>query len=126
MRSGRAGAAGRAEVWADDGLADRLERRAAALRASFSRDFWMPERGCHALALDGDKRQVDGLTSNIGHLLWSGILDDAESGRKPPSDCSTNKLYSGWGRANPRLSRGPVYNPTRLTTPAPSGLTTTR
>ena len=38
-----------------------------------------PERGCHALALDGDKHQVNSLTSNIGHLLWSGILDDGEA-----------------------------------------------
>ena len=39
---------------------------------------WIP-RGCHALALDGNKRPVDSLTSNIGHLLWSGILDDREA-----------------------------------------------
>ena len=32
------------------------------------------------MALDGDKRQVDSLTSNIGHLLWSGILDEHEAG----------------------------------------------
>ena len=63
----------------------------------FARDFWMPERGCHALALDGDKRQVDSLTSNIGHLLWSGILDDGRGSQPPPSDSSTQQLYSGWG-----------------------------
>jgi glycogen debranching enzyme len=32
----------------------------------------MPERECFALALDGEGRQVDSITSNIGHLLWSG------------------------------------------------------
>jgi glycogen debranching enzyme len=56
----------------------------------------MPERGCHALALDGDKRRVDSLTSNIGHLLWSGLLDqdqaDATAAR-----LMGDELYSGWG-----------------------------
>jgi hypothetical protein len=57
------------------------------LRENFRRDFWMPERGCHALALDGDKRQVDSLTSNIGHLLWSGSWTEPRRPR-PPSCCS--------------------------------------
>ena len=84
------------EVWGDDALAGRLEGRAEALRESFSRDFWMPERGCHALALDGDKRQVDGLTSNIGHLLWSGLLDDDEAAATAER-LLDDSLYSGWG-----------------------------
>ena len=62
------------EVWDDTSLADRLDERAAALRANFQRDFWLPDRGYHAVALDRDKRCVDSLTSNIGHLLWSGLL----------------------------------------------------
>jgi glycogen debranching enzyme len=56
----------------------------------------MPEHGYHALALDGDKQQVDSLTSNIGHLLWSGILDDSQAAAtaEHPLD---DQLYSGWG-----------------------------
>ena len=84
------------EVWDDSALAEHLDRRAMALRESFSRDFWMPERGCHALALDGDKRQVDSLTSNIGHLLWSGLLDDAEADATA-ARVLDEQLYSGWG-----------------------------
>ena len=56
----------------------------------------MPERGCHALALDGDKRQVDSLTSNIGHLLWSGILDESEAAATTER-LLDEELYSGWG-----------------------------
>src|SRR5205807_6249770 len=63
---------------------------------AFRRDFWMPERGCHALALDGEKRQVDSLTSNIGHLLWSGILDEQEA-TATASHLLGDELYSGWG-----------------------------
>jgi glycogen debranching enzyme len=84
------------EVWGDPAFAARLEDQAAELRARFRRDFWLEHRGAHALALDGDKRAVDGLTSNIGHLLWSGILDDGEAAltaRRLLGD----ELHSGWG-----------------------------
>ena len=84
------------EVWGDEQLAERLERRAGDLRDRFRRDFWIPERGCHALALDGDKRQVDSLTSNVGHLLWSGILDDREADATAERLLS-DEMYSGWG-----------------------------
>jgi glycogen debranching enzyme len=84
------------EVWLDSQLGERLERQASDLRAGFHRDFWMPERGCHALALDGDKRQVDSLTSNIGHLLWSGLLDDIEAA-STAHRLLQSELYSGWG-----------------------------
>ncbi|MEA2493124.1 MAG: hypothetical protein QOJ29_1035 [Thermoleophilaceae bacterium] len=84
------------DVWGDPALALRLEQRAGALRAAFRRDFWMPERGTHALALDGDKRQVDSLTSNIGHLLWSGLLD-ADQAAVTAERLMGEELYSGWG-----------------------------
>ncbi|WP_249019945.1 glycogen debranching N-terminal domain-containing protein [Conexibacter sp. S30A1] len=84
------------EVWKDPQLAERLERQSKELQARFAHDFWMPERGFPALALDGHKRQVDSLSSNIGHLLWSGILDTGQAaavaGRLLDSE-----LYSGWG-----------------------------
>jgi glycogen debranching enzyme len=84
------------EVWGDAALAERLERSAADLRERFRRDFWMPERGCHALALDGEKRQVDSLTSNIGHLLWSGLLDEGEAATTAER-LLDEQLWSGWG-----------------------------
>ncbi|WP_329056075.1 amylo-alpha-1,6-glucosidase [Amycolatopsis sp. NBC_01488] len=60
-----------------DGLADW----ASALRARFRDRFWVSTSDGHypALALDGAKRPVDALTSNIGHLLGTGLLSDAES-----------------------------------------------
>src|SRR5207249_10293501 len=67
------------EIWGDAPMADRLQKDAADLKARFNRDFWLPERDFYALALDGDKRQVDSLTSNIGQLLWSGIVDEEKA-----------------------------------------------
>jgi glycogen debranching enzyme len=84
------------DVWDDEVLAQRLEQRAADLRARFRRDFWVEERGFHALALDGNKRRVDSLSSNIGHLLWSGILDDDEAATAAER-LLDEQLYSGWG-----------------------------
>ena len=84
------------DVWLDPTYGELLDGRAEDLRAHFRRDFWLPERGVHALALDGDKRPVDALTSNIGHLLWSGILDDDEAAATAEHLLS-DELYSGWG-----------------------------
>jgi glycogen debranching enzyme len=84
------------DVWGDEELADRLELQATELRARFHRDFWIPERGCHALALDGEKRPVDSLTSNVGHLLWSGILGEDEA-QATAERLLEEQLYSGWG-----------------------------
>jgi glycogen debranching enzyme len=97
------------EVWGDARLSDHLEQRASALQAQFRRDFWMPERGFHALALDGDKRQVDSLTSNIGHLLWSGILDDSEAATTAKL-LLDEQVYSGWGIRTLGTHEG-GYNP---------------
>ena len=85
------------EVWADAALADRLEAEAAELRRRFDAQFWVDARGGHyALALDGEKRPVDALCSNLGHLLWSGIVPpervDAVANR-----LMGDELWSGWG-----------------------------
>ena len=61
---------------------------AAELRRRFDEQFWVEERGgYYALALDGDKRRVDSLCSNIGHLLWSGIVPPERRRRdREPAD----------------------------------------
>jgi glycogen debranching enzyme len=84
------------QIWDDDELAGRLEQDAAELRRRFHEAFWVADGGYYALALDGDKRQVDSLTSNIGHLLWSGIVD-AEPAAQLVRHLMGERLYSGWG-----------------------------
>lgn len=53
---------------------------AADLKARFADAYWIetPEGRYPAVALDREKRPVDTLTSNIGHLLGTGILDAAD------------------------------------------------
>lgn len=59
----------------DPDEAERLDAEADALRRRIRERYWMEERGFLAEALDGEKTPVDSLTSNPGHLLWSGALD---------------------------------------------------
>ncbi len=84
-------------VWRDRTLADRLEREAGELRDAFDRAFWCEERGGYfALGLDRDKRQIDSLCSNIGHLLWSGIVKP-ERVDAVVDQLMGESLWSGWG-----------------------------
>ncbi|MEW2380987.1 glycogen debranching N-terminal domain-containing protein [Micromonospora sp. NPDC047707] len=93
----------------DPAYADRLEREAAELKMRFNRDFWIPEKEYYALALDADGRQVDALSSNIGHLLWSGIVDESRAGRLAQHLLGP-RLFSGWGVRTLADDQG-RYNP---------------
>jgi len=86
------------EAWRDRPLADRLEREAAELRARFDSAFWIDDDrgGFYALGLDREKRPIDSLCSNIGHLLWSGIVP-AERVDAVVDRLLGEELWSGWG-----------------------------
>jgi glycogen debranching enzyme len=86
------------EFWNDPEYAQRLERNAADLKERFNRDYWIDDGGYYALALDGaaDGAQVDALSSNIGHLLWSGIVPE-ERAEAVVRHLMGPRLYSGWG-----------------------------
>ena len=84
------------EVWDDPQLAARLDRDAATLRQRFNRDYWIEARGQYALALDGEKRQVDAMTSNVGHLLWSGIVPEDRAATMAQRLMSP-EMFTGWG-----------------------------
>ena len=71
---------------------------AAELAARFRSAFWVEdEHGPYpAVALDGAKRPVDALTSNIGHLLGTGLLDERER-RLVADRLVSPELSSGFG-----------------------------
>jgi hypothetical protein len=88
-----------AELWAAAGEPERAgtaRERASALATAFDEAYWLDEQGWYALALDADKQPVDALASNLGHLLWAGIVPehrvDAVAGALLAPD-----LCSGWG-----------------------------
>jgi glycogen debranching enzyme len=96
-------------VWNDVKYADRLEHEAADLKKRFNADFWVEDAGYFAVALDQDGRQVDSLTSNIGHLLWSGIVDKNKA-RQIANHLMGPRLFSGWGVRTLAEGEG-RYNP---------------
>ncbi|HKY16976.1 MAG TPA: glycogen debranching N-terminal domain-containing protein [Microthrixaceae bacterium] len=83
--------------------------RAAQLRSNFHRDFWLPEKGWFALGLDGNKRPIDSLTSNMGHCLWTGIVDP-EVAPSVAGHLMSPEMYSGWGIRTMASSMA-AYNP---------------
>jgi glycogen debranching enzyme len=96
-------------IWNDPALADRLEREAAALKERFNRDFWIDDGEYYALALDADGMPVDALASNMGHLLWSGIVDESRATAVADHLLGPH-LFSGWGVRTLGSDQG-RYNP---------------
>jgi glycogen debranching enzyme len=84
------------QVWKDPALAEDLEKQAADLKRRFNREFWVEDGEYFALALDSDGNQVDSLTSNIGHLLWSGIVEKSKA-KAVARHLMGPRLFSGWG-----------------------------
>ncbi|MEV5457309.1 glycogen debranching N-terminal domain-containing protein [Streptomyces cellulosae] len=96
------------DVWDDEDYARRLDDLAAGLRERFLRDFWMPEAGFPALALDGEGRQADALGSDAGHLLWSGILD-GERARATGRRLLEPDFFSGWAVRTLAAGQAPYH-----------------
>ncbi len=81
----------------DEAAAAARNARAADLQARFEQDFWLPDREAFAIALDGDKRPVDAITSNMGHCLWAGIVADPDKAAAVARWLVSPELFTGWG-----------------------------
>ena len=91
------------------GVAERLIREADTLKENFDRAFWCEDVSTYAIALDGDKQPCRVRSSNVGHLLLTGIVDPArvDACIRTLSDPAA---FSGWGIRT--LSAGEArYNP---------------
>jgi glycogen debranching enzyme len=97
------------EVWGDQGFATDLEKQAEELKRRFNAHYWIPDRQFFSVALDGQKRQVDSLCSNIGHLLWSGIVDH-DRAVALRNHLMSPQMFSGWGIRTMAEGEG-GYNP---------------
>lgn len=98
-----------ARLAGDADLADHWLGRALGLRRAFNERFWLPERGYYALALDADKRPVDACASNMGHCLWSGIVD-ADRAPLVANRLMSPEMFTGWGVRTLASDSG-AYNP---------------
>lgn len=83
--------------------------RAERLAAAFDERFWMQDRGWYAVGLDADKEPIAALTSNIGHLLWSGIVPPERAARIAER-LTAPDMFTGWG-VRTLSADTPGYNP---------------
>jgi glycogen debranching enzyme len=97
------------EAWGEADRARRLRSEAAALRRRFLEHFWLPHEKTVAFAVDGNKRPVRTATSNPGHCLWLGMLDQ-ERGDAVADRLMMPDLFTGWGLRT-LSSRHPAYDP---------------
>ena len=93
----------------DLALGDELTERAARLKKHFNEQFWIPERGYYATALDGRKRQVDACASNMGHCLLHGLIDE-DKAPQVAAHLMSPEMFSGWGVRTLASNMG-AYNP---------------
>jgi glycogen debranching enzyme len=83
--------------------------KAERLRRAFNEAFWLPDREWYAIALDRHKRPVDALASNMGHCLWTGIVDD-DKAEAVAGHLLSDDMFSGWGIRTLAASMA-AYNP---------------
>lgn len=87
----------------------RYAAKARHLKAEFNQRFWLNDRGYFALAIDGKGRQVDSCASNMGHSLWSGIVDHDKAPMVAAALLSP-AMFTGWG-VRTLSNRMKAYNP---------------
>lgn len=90
--------------------AGRLRDSARDLKERFNRAFWMESLGTYAMALQAGGEPVAVVSSNPGHVLWSGI-SDRDKAEKTAKRLMAEDMFSGWGiRTLSALDKS--YNPT--------------
>jgi glycogen debranching enzyme len=76
--------------------ANALRKKATDLFKKFNDAFWDEKSGFYAYALDGEKKQVLSVVSNVGQCLWSGIIAPERAG-KVVKRLMREDMWSGWG-----------------------------
>lgn len=84
------------KVMGDGRRAEHLRREAHDLARRFERTFWMPEQGYYAMGLDGQKKQIQVVSSNPGQLLFARIIA-RDRARMVTQRMMRQDMFSGWG-----------------------------
>lgn len=56
--------------------AESILQDAEELKKKFNDRFWIPQEECYALGLDKDKNKIEVVSSNVSHLLFTGIVPE--------------------------------------------------
>ena len=97
------------KIWGQSERVKTLHQKADALYQQFNERFWMEDEGFYCLGLDSSKQQIKSITSNPGHLLWSGIVPK-ERAQKLVKRLFQADMWCGWG-VRTLSSHNPAYNP---------------
>ena len=89
--------------------ANRLRKKAELLFKKFNEVFWDEKSEFYAYALDGDKKKVLSVASNVGHCLWSGIIAPKRAATVVKR-LMQKDMWSGWG-IRTLSSDHPSFNP---------------
>jgi glycogen debranching enzyme len=89
--------------------ADRLKREANEMLKRIEKMYWMPSRSFFAMALDGEKQQIQVIASNPGHLLWNRAIGKDRM-RAVVTHLIADDMFSGWGLRTMSAAER-VFNP---------------
>ncbi|GAA4234058.1 glycogen debranching enzyme [Streptosporangium album] len=93
----------------DQGLENHWIGRATRIREAFNERFWLPDRGYYAIGLDGRGRPIDSLASNMGHCLWTGIVEK-DRAASVAEHLLSPEMFTGYGVRTLSAGMG-AYNP---------------
>lgn len=85
-----------AQILGEKPLSQQLEQQASFLKQKFNETFWDEELQTYVLALDGHKNPCRVKSSNAGHCLFSGIVDE-DKAPKLAKTLLSEEMFSDWG-----------------------------
>lgn len=93
----------------DEAGAERWSAQAERIRDLVESRFWIEADGYYGVAVDGEGRLCEALTSNPGHLLFAGLPSQSRA-RRVAERLLSKRFNSGWGLRT--LADGQArYNP---------------
>lgn len=93
----------------DDEAAARYDDRAQTMATTVERRMWLEDLGRYAFAIDGEGKALPTVVSNIGHLLWSRVPNDAHA-KQCAALLTAQESLSGFGVRTLAAGQA-VYNP---------------
>lgn len=105
------GAAELALMLKNESLEKKLRARAEKSKEAVIKEFWLPEENFFTAALSGSKFPDNRISSNPGHLLFSGILDGEDDKIKAVVDrLFQNDMWTPYG-IRTHAESNPDFNP---------------
>lgn len=89
--------------------ANNLRKKTSHLFKQFNEVFWDEKTQFYAFALDGEKKKVMSIASNVGQCLWSGIIAPKRAAAVVKR-LMQKDTWSGWG-IRTLSSDHPSFNP---------------